>query len=209
MKSGSPSGPVSDVLSCTYVVRREWYRPCRILSRSPKERLSVRRTQKGFTLIELLVAIAIIGIIAAIAIPNLLVAIQRSKQRRTMVDMRNMATAWEARNTEAGRYNAAGQAGGVEGADQPVVYDNLKLMLSPTYIRILPESDSWGTGYETFTNQSFGGAKSANVYAIISGGKDGKINSDATTGPFTNFDCDIVYSNGLFLSYPDGMTFNK
>ena len=24
----------------------------------------------------------------------------------------------------------------------------------------------------------------------------------------TNFDCDIVYSNGVFLSYPDGLSFN-
>jgi general secretion pathway protein G len=158
---------------------------------------------------ELLVVVAIIGIIAAIAVPNLLVAIQRAKQRRTMVDMRNMASAWEARNTEAGRYNAAGQAGGVEGADQPITFDNLNLMLAPTYIRTLPKVDGWGTLYETFTNQPFGSANRANVYAIISGGKDGKINSDATIGPFTNFDCDIVYSNGLFLSYPDGMTFNK
>lgn len=170
----------------------------------------MKRRENGFTLIELLVVIAIIGIIAAIAIPNLLVAIQRSKQRRTMVDMRNLATAWESRNTEAGRYNAAGQTNGVEGADQPVTYDNLKLMLQPTYMRSLPRFDAWGTPYQTFTSQPFGSATGlATVYAIISGGKDGVIEADAATGPFTNFDCDIVYSNGVFLSYPDGLTFNK
>jgi type II secretory pathway pseudopilin PulG len=159
---------------------------------------------------ELLVVVAIIGIIAAIAIPNLLVAIQRAKQRRTMVDMRNMATAWEARNTEAGRYNAAGQANGVEGADQQITYDNLSSMLSPTYIKILPVVGGWGNAYQTFTNGAFGSATvKASVYAIISGGKDGVINSNASTGPFTNFDCDIVYSNGLFLSYPDGVTINN
>src|SRR5438105_3942975 len=43
-----------------------------------------------------LVAVAIVGILAAIAIPNLLTAMERSKQRRTMADMRSIATAVEA-----------------------------------------------------------------------------------------------------------------
>ena len=53
------------------------------------------RKQKGFTLIELLIVVAIIGIIAAIAIPNLLNAINRGRQKRTMADMRSIATAVE------------------------------------------------------------------------------------------------------------------
>src|SRR5947207_7051318 len=32
----------------------------------------------------------------------------RSKQKRTMADMRSIATAWEARATDTNRYNAAG-----------------------------------------------------------------------------------------------------
>lgn len=169
----------------------------------------MRRRHKGFTLLELLVVVAIIGIIASIAIPNLLVAIQRAKQRRTMVDIRNMATAWESRNSEASRYNAAGQANGVEGADQLITAANLQTMLEPTYIRVVPKIDAWGMAYQMYTNKAYGAAAKANVYAILSGGKDGVISSDPTTGPFTNFDCDIVYSNGVFLSYPDGMLLSK
>ena len=55
-----------------------------------------KKTQGGFTLIELLIVVAIIGIIAAIAIPNLLNAIDRGKQKRTMADIRSIGTAVEA-----------------------------------------------------------------------------------------------------------------
>ena len=50
---------------------------------------------------------AIIGIIVAIAIPNLLNAIQRAKQRRTMGDMRSTATAVEAYAVDLNRYPPA------------------------------------------------------------------------------------------------------
>src|SRR5688572_28259577 len=46
----------------------------------------------------------IIGILAAIAIPNLLTAQERAKQKRTMADLRSIATACEAYATDTNRY---------------------------------------------------------------------------------------------------------
>jgi prepilin-type N-terminal cleavage/methylation domain-containing protein len=66
--------------------------------------IKFRTGQKGFTLIELMIVIAIIGILAAIAIPQFTSYRQRGFNAAAQSDLRNAATAQEAYYTDGQTY---------------------------------------------------------------------------------------------------------
>jgi len=147
------------------------------------------RTETGFTLIELLIVVAIIGIIAAIAIPNLLNAIQRGKQKRSMADMRAIGTAAEAFAVDNNRYPSGGS---------PI--SAITLDVEPTYIKKLPINDGWGSPFDYVTDAT----TNAQEYTIQSFGKDATPETCAKVIT-TNFNNDICFSQGSFTQFPEGI----
>jgi len=147
------------------------------------------RQQCGFTIIELLIVVAIIGIIAVLAIPNLISAVQRSRQSRSVADIRMISQGIEAYQTDHSFY--------------PVVDNGTVSELSgdlEIYIRRFNNLDGWGEPvfYESdgksYTVISFGGNKASNLPYV--------------GGPTSSFDADIVFVDGNFLQWPDGVQTN-
>ena len=148
------------------------------------------KNQKGFTLIELLIVVAIIGIIAAIAIPNLLNAIQRGKQKRTMGDMRTVATANESYSIDNNQYYVLATQGPVSG---------IATGMQPTYVKKIPANDGWTNPIQYLADVS--------EYTVVSYGKNRTIGgggSVAANGGTTNFNNDLIFSTGSFVQFPDG-----
>src|SRR5512135_1009215 len=104
----------------------------------------LRKKSKGFTLIELLIVVAIIGILAAIAIPNLMSAQRKSRYSRSASDTKTAVT-------------------------QAIVYANdknfypssLAILRNNGYANVLDE-DPWGTTYSLAGVLTAGGMAGGN-----------------------------------------------
>jgi len=66
--------------------------------------LNKLRNRKGFTLIELLIVVAIIGILAAIAIPQFAAYRERAYNSAAVSDLKNVKTGMEAFHADNQQY---------------------------------------------------------------------------------------------------------
>jgi type II secretion system protein G len=155
--------------------------------------------RRGFTLIELLIVVAIIGIIVAIAVVNMINAIQRAKQKRSMGDMKSLATAIEAFATDQNFYPAAAGFALPSGLSLPTsTIGTVAASLGPTYLRVVPLVDGWNSylAYGTSTSRS--------DFALRSAGADGALDAAPAFGVTTNFNDDIILVDGTFVQFPEG-----
>lgn len=132
------------------------------------------------------------GILAAIAIPNFLTAMQRSKQKRTMADVRTIASLLEQRAVEKGG-----------GYPMAASIDDLARALEPATV---PRVDGWGAPIVYEVGECTEGRCAR--YYLASGGKNMKMEkppgeyADEEEVRTTNFAADIVFTNGTFVSAP-------
>jgi hypothetical protein len=129
-----------------------------------------------------------------------------------MADIRSIATAWEARATDVNRYNAAGALSILGICTKDIDHSALSAALIPTYIKLVPAVDGWGNPMRFKGEFTFGDTTASSDYLIWSAGRNGtstgtagwEATASSPGGTTTNFDADIIFSNGVFVQYPEG-----
>jgi ribosomal protein L40E/type II secretory pathway pseudopilin PulG len=158
---------------------------------SPQERVllaaySGSTTSVAVIIVAILGVVAACGMVSAIAIPNLLNAINRGRQKRSVVDMRTIATALEKFHAQRGYYPPSLSS-----------IDEVERAVMPSSVDGLPAVDGWRTPFKVWSDAN------GTHYGITSFGRD-RTEGPSPGGETTDMDADIVLEDGRFVQWPAG-----
>lgn len=157
------------------------------------------RKKDGFTIIEMLAVTAIIGILAALLIPQIYTAIQKAKQKGTMQDMNGIARAIVDYITDKGC--APEQSG-------PIVSGSTFIQkIQPFYSKVIPLVDQWGTSFYVYCGTAVTAAGIAGVSA--SGQDDFIVISYARDGVSDSFSFDPLDPGKSYFEITSLASFNQ
>lgn len=161
--------------------RREPRRPAGLATPSPRSRRAAERrsggeerartgpsSEAGLTLIEIMVVVLVLGILAALVMPNVFshVATAKRESARAQIEMLNAAL--DAYRLHNGRYPTTGQ--GLEALRREPSTPPVPTSWRGPYLRKDVPTDPWGHPYHYRTP----GSRSGWAYDLLSTGKDGE-----------------------------------
>ena len=149
-------------------------------------------------------ALALVGFTAFAFTTNMYVALNRSWQKRTMADLRTIGTALEAMGEETGAYDLGPRRSPPE-VFHSVSRAELERALVPKYARKLPDLDGWKHPIRVYVGR-YDDRGHARSYLVRSLGRDGRAEGRRySLGRTSGFDEDLVFSDGNFVRYPEGI----
>ncbi|KAF0865951.1 type II secretion system major pseudopilin GspG [Pseudomonas sp. LD120] len=143
--------------------------------------MQTKNTQRGFTLIEIMVVVVILGVLAALVVPQIMSRPDQAKAAAAQSDIKAIAMALDIYKLDNHQYPSSQQ--GLQAlVSKPSGNPAARNWNPDGYLKRLP-IDPWGNGYQYRVPGTQGGA-----YDLFSFGADGKIGGEGLNAEIGNWD---------------------